>query len=720
MAWEFNERGGKLLTTGAVAWDAESLESLPDGLQLLVFGPRFRPIDEAIIATGFEATNRDALEGAGAWRMGGGLLYSNFFIDPARINLTGRRVSVNVWVQPRGTMLQGRLYYIAGDVAEALQSGGFGGPGYIGSVALKPTGRVTSDGWREISTGPVDWTAGEVDAGLLSIFDGQFDRSSYLLDFNPAHRAGLDALEIVDLGPAAVSGEPCQSVDVEATCGAQGVCVWGRCVDGSIVTDTMPDARIRGDYIDRKIIDFQHLEAGVRSQEILAEELPTLQALKDAEGGAPFWQGLRESVARLQDGHASAPAEDFELLNNAGVCLVMGEADLIDADGPLPLVFGTSAEISGAPLTEFTEQLQAGDALTAIDGVNPYQWLDETPLPPVHAGDPVVRDFVLTPQLVGRAIRAGAELTFQRCVDPDDVGGCASIAETVIDTAELAGDVWGQGAPEWMRRQVPCDYRFERWVDGNNAAEQASYQFVGVGQEEDISVLLINGTPDPSTDENRWGQRVNAALRDSPQKVILDHRQGGGGTVTGVDLVAAYFLDPEEFDVINWFAYFGDDWGPEVYEALLECLTNPSGDSFPVCGSSYLWDPFSRHPDPGGASDARLAVVIGQDVSGNDFLTELLRRREAPTLILGSPATYGAFGTVVGLPGLLGEFAGGSVQISDSIFFDEPYQPGDALPEFTTGVGVPADEVVLQRQSDILNGVDTALERARQWLNEEE
>jgi len=115
-----------------------------------------------------------------------------------------------------------------------------------------------------------------------------------------------------------------------------------------------------------------------------------------------------------------------------------------------------------------------------------------------------------------------------------------------------------------------------------------------------------------------------------------------------------------------------------------------------------------------------LAIVIGQDVSGNDFLTEVLRYREAPTRIFGSPATYGAFGTVIGLPGLLGEFSGGAVQVSDSIFFAEPWEFGSdgELPRFTTGIGVPPDELLLQRQSDAMIGVDTVLTRAEAWLEE--
>ncbi len=711
-AWEFDSTTGKVRTTADVAWNCEGLDGLPEGMGFEAFNERFDRLTPLELGNIFEQTGVAALEGEGACVLGGQVAFVSMRLAGLDERFAGRRVSINFWIQPRGTTLGGRAYWVAGGAPPQIGRV-FGDPNYLGSVGVKPTGQRTSDGWQEMSTGPVDWSMVSSGAGLLTLIDGQFDRQSFLLAYDNTQSVGFDALEIEDLGPAMATGEACNGV--EGACEGGASCLWGRCVDGSVLTDTVPHERVRQTYLERKLYEFKAFEAGVLSQSLMGQLEQTTQELVEEEHGVTFWQRLRESVADLRDGHAAAPFEDFRGQTNGGVCMVMGEADLIPGGGVLPLVASAGGgDVAG--------RLDVGDVLLSIDGLEPYRWLAQWQRRPTHAGDPVVADYVLTPQVMGAAIQAGATLVFGRCENPEEPCAEGSVEEIEINLAESMGPtIWDEGVPAWLGNNEPCDYRFNRLV-GDRPGVAAQYDYVGSSEvDEDTTYLLINGTPDPQTDNGNWGAEVRGGLSWNPSKAILDHRQGGGGTVTGVNLVAGYFLDPDEFYFIDWFAYYGDQWSNEVYEALVDCLVSGSGNGFlQVCGWSYHWDIFESHPDRGLLKDARLAILIGQDVSGNDFLTEVLRRRDGPTRIFGSEATYGAFGTVVGLPTMLGEFGGGSVQISDSIFLDDPYEPGQELPPFTTGVGVPADEIIFQRQSDAIRGVDTVLERAQEWLEEEE
>ena len=63
----------------------------------------------------------------------------------------------------------------------------------------------------------------------------------------------------------------------------------------------------------------------------------------------------------------------------------------------------------------------------------------------------------------------------------------------------------------------------------------------------------------------------------------------------------------------------------------------------------------------------------------------------------------------------LDEILGGSLQHHDTLFL---VSTDDDTDEFSTGVGVAPDEVIMQRQSDALLGIDTVVEAARAWLLE--
>lgn len=227
--------------------------------------------------------------------------------------------------------------------------------------------------------------------------------------------------------------------------------------------------------------------------------------------------------------------------------------------------------------------------------------------------------------------------------------------------------------------------------------------------------MLINGVPSQlGRGGQQWFSTISAALDGSADRMLLDERRGGGGSIEAVDLMAGRLLAPDEFYAMDLLPQLSRPLDESLRAALRSCSVNRS--FFGDCGNAFQWVLGDQSSGRGFASTSSLAVVIGQDVSGNDFLTKLVTYRQAGTRIFGPVPTYGAFGVVWRLPAMPGELTGGSVQVHDTVFMADP---GDINLDFTTGVGVEPDEVVYQKQSDALAGVDTLLERARAWLRGE-
>jgi hypothetical protein len=177
------------------------------------------------------------------------------------------------------------------------------------------------------------------------------------------------------------------------------------------------------------------------------------------------------------------------------------------------------------------------------------------------------------------------------------------------------------------------------------------------------------------------------------------------------------FLTEQDFDRIEIVPQLDRTLDATTWETLGSCELQVDMND---CAGYWRWslhefsdlEPALR----GVAATTRVAVVNSLDVSGNDFTSRLFTYRGGPTKIFGPAPTYGAFGPIASLPSHLDELSGGSMQFWDSAFV---VLPEDDPAGFATGVGVPPDQVVLQRQSDALLGVDTALEAARAWLLEE-
>ena len=144
-------------------------------------------------------------------------------------------------------------------------------------------------------------------------------------------------------------------------------------------------------------------------------------------------------------------------------------------------------------------------------------------------------------------------------------------------------------------------------------------------------------------------------------------------------------------------------------QRFLDCGRSMGGD---LCGM-YLSATVGRNA--GSLAATRVAILTSSDVSGNDFLTRFLTYRTGPTRIFGPGPTAGGYGNIAYVPSHLFEALGGTFQMTDA-----GYRVGDLTvpPVLESLTGVPPDERVLQKQSDLCAGRDTLVETAKAWLRQ--
>lgn len=685
--------------TGKLAIEPGTLHNSLDGpggpgLTLRVFDAARNRVD------GIYLEAEAALEGAGALLLGGAHPMANVHLSE-RDELMGRRVELKLWVQPRGTQLRMFVAWHAGDEQAALEAMRFDGLQQVGLLKLIPTGVATSDGWLEYSSGPIDFAfAGRLPPNLLLFDDRESIRGQHAPD--PEARVAVDALQLVDLGPAAVPDAVCNRASEDDACGSSGVCSFGRCADHAAVRGPLfvLDADREG-YLDRR----HHEMLTFAGHGGLRARLPAMEAVLERLRSAPdkrFWEDLREAWYALGDGHASAPVAGFTGGPELGLCFGLGEADRVPGAPTVPLVFGTN------PLHPVGGQLEVGDAVLAIDGLSPQDWYARVGHELRYNGDPRNRDYVATLQLARVAALYGSVLTLGRC---EAEGPCseAELQTFELDLGAQMASLWQDEPLGYRRASVPCDGRFSRPVQS-----AASFQdgFITTREVRGATEMMINATPAWFTPGlQTWLDTVDRTFTSAPARFLLDQRMGNGGGFQSIDRLMGYLeaqARPAQF-LVPWL---GSLETPERLRALFTCAEGyPSSQAFLWCGGGRVETP-GEHPGPGRAAASRVAVLIGRDVSGNDFLTLQLKRRTGPTRIFGPGPTYGAFGMIMSLSSFDVGVGGGGLQATDASLSDGP------LDQRLSGPGVEPDVVILQTQSDALAGVDTVMEAAHAWLQD--
>lgn len=658
-------------------------------------------LDAADVAERLIDDEAQALEGTGALALGGDVNYLT--LDLAGLDeLVGRRVEVRLWQQPQGARMTPSLSWTAGDGNDAA---------YLGTVTFQPTGEVTSDGWQEWTSGPLDFAWGGVLApATLYFVDETIAGAYYGLAENPSARALVDALVIEDLGAALVPVSTCTLPTEASDCGSGGLCHLGRCVDAAVrAGQPLLDEGLRADYLDRRVFEVAAFEGGRAPSARAGEVAQALEVLRSAAGAASFWPAFAEAYTLLVDGHASGPMSAYPAYQNAGVCVHLGKADLLPGAPEVPLVFQPGATAIGA-------SLQAGDALVRIDGMPVAEWAALAGRLIQHPGDPAGRDVVIAPQIFVAALDAGAVVTFERCAQETPCSA-SEVEEIDLDLRALVGDPLIEGAPVVGYADIAtCDYRFVRPVPSTARSANTDYAFAGHVDEGDVRFLVINGVPQQYGEGGQeWFDAIDAATADAPAKLVLDERTGNGGGVDAVDWLAAILSAEGDWFAMDFLPGFEGEDLAAPRAAVVACSESDQGWGT-GCGNGFRW-PFGETAGNklGQAANSKLAVVIGLDVSGNDYLTKLLRERSGETRVFGAGATWGAFGVIWPMAAHTGELSGGSLQVQDTLFMRSD---SDANTDFPTSTGERPDEIVLQTQSDARLGRDTALEAARAWLNQ--
>ncbi|MFO0728821.1 MAG: hypothetical protein U1E65_33895 [Myxococcota bacterium] len=644
-------------------------------------------------------TDPAALEGTGFLRVAATDPFVAIDFHPSDLHgLIGRRVEVLYWQRPEGLLVQSTLFWsIPQPLAGSLLAG---------SLAFQPSGRRTDDGWEEWTTGPVDLALGGVfTPGTLS-FQAEAD-----LD-DPGANTSLDAFHIRDLGPALVSKQSCSLVSEDERCGPAGLCLLGRCTDAApLLGARVEDPELRRAYLERFAQQFFAFEGGVAPQAKWERFHAALNALADAPTAKAFRQGLSAAVSTLGDGHARPPQRGFGILSaSSSVCMDLGSADLLPGAPELPLITVIDRSATWA------RDLRVGDALVEIDGLAVDDWRALAKSRLDYHGDEAGRSFATTGQLLAAAVSSGARLKLRRCPSAAS-GACApsELVEFEVDFSAIEAALWSSLAVPWdLEGRTFCDHRFQ----AINRDRRDDYYYAASALRDGVQYIGVNGTPSigPRSSDRaiRWRAQVSEALSGTSTRVVFDQRLGLGGTDSGIDLIVSSVLPPalltEVIDVPRLFV---------PIEVAASSLPICESDPAPICEDYNAWEvgvPSGLGSGRGGGAGARIAVLDGFDVSGNDYVARAFALRPN-TRIFGPVPTVGAYGFVLGLPPVLGDWDGGSIQGSDAVFLG---QRGDPWEGRATGTGVAPHEVVLQKQSDLLRGVDTALDAAERWVRGED
>lgn len=662
------------------------------------------PITKAeTVASLLTTKDDDALEGARALRLGVGKGIA--VSEPALFGeLAKGRFEVLVWGRADGAPPQIQVSYDA-DPEQALS-----GLSAFAQVRAIRTGRQTSDGWAEYTTGPLDGTVLGVPARAVIIAPSPFasTSASFL----------VDALEIRKAEGAPTPAVACTQANVDQVCGAEGDCMFGRCVPSTVTWGVLPPAAHRAEIAERWAFWSTRLlgdrAAAKNGLTVLAPEARRLAA--EATSSRQFFGGLARLVNQLRDNHTSfgspvnftrfAPQVAEGTSSLLGACFGLVEKDI--AGGGLGFaVFQATAQ----PATKVP--LKVGDVVTKIDGLDPKAWVDANwprfartlPNDPASDWGAVASD--LSRLVSTRASR----ITILRCASSTSCEGEG--AETLtLDIGEIAAQAVTATQPSTTTsRSVACSPRFTPSVqkvlappsDGSDAVS------VEVGEGGETRVQF-----DGFVAGSAWRTAMTGVFSGRPSKVLMDAREGHGGLYDAVEHMLGLVRGKSDPVVVLSVGRATTSLldPPWLLDRVKSCTETTAQNQWACFVGSSIGLVASAADPPGAGS--RIAWVNTRDVSANDYMPRLLQGRSS-FRIFGPHPTAGAFGAIVPLPPVSAGWMGGSLQIQDSRFGTSLDALKDA--RWESGHGVPPDEVVVQKLSDALLGTDTLLAAAMAWLS---
>lgn len=678
-----------------VAWDARETRWVGNPWEArLVTTP---VVGEATFG-GARLSADDVPEGFSALTLGGATGRPTGVLLPGKTLLAkvgSQRFSLTFWAKSAGATSYLTAGYGAG--------GGFS-DGFARVVAIR-SGRETSDGWTEFTTGTIDADVWGVPLSGVLVATSPWA---------PADASfALDALEIVPEGGSKVAPVACTQTDVESTCGAEGDCQYGHCIPGFAAWGPLPSRLHREQLVQRWIHLATRIQgdrnAKTNAKALISEGSPLAWY---ATSPRPFFSRLQALVNKLRDQHTQFGYPSAGLFfpvafgggtATTGACFGPGQHDLLEGK-PLGYV------VYGATKSPVGVDLAVGDALTAIDGVPPLEWVKREWVP--RAGSPPndpAADLGWSAQGLSWMLEKRAHtLQITRCAAADRCTGTDKQVFEVNVADPMYEKVKGTGSLGSLPGYFWCSVRFRNALD----------KFApGVSGENTVSGQIVRGDVlavqfDGTYGLEQWSPSMRKLFEGTPPtKVLFDTRQGNGGhgfnSETVVDLLRPA-SQPIAQLLLPSAGWDGSGTIKSQLNAYDPCISGGTGSSYTcLFGDHYL----AKEKAPPGAS-ARVAFLDLADVSANDFLARLVKGR-TNLKIYGLP-TSGAFGSISGVPPMLVGWGGGSIQMQDSLF------AGDVgawtATAFESGKGVPPDVVGAQKMSDALRGRDTLLEAAHAWL----
>lgn len=565
------------------------------------------------------------------------------------------------------------------------------------------TGVQTSDGWAEYSTGALDGEVFGVGVRAIGFVPRSVDEGDTFL---------LDALEIRKVDDAVTKPELCTQDDVAKQCGPAGDCMYGHCVPSTVTWGPLPTKALREELAERWIHVMTKIH-GDRNSVALANAKLVKEARRlaaEATSSRIFVGGLARLVNETRDNHTSfgAPSNftyfgpQLTFASSSGLgCFGVVEKDLLGG-GMGYAVFNVTPD----------SRLKPGDVLASIDGQDPKAWIDKhypsfvRTLPNDPRSDWGESASSMAELLVSRA----KTFTVTRCESASSCEGAAR-TQVTLDVGELvyqailSGETGGGGS-------IACTARFRNAVKDPQTRSQSGEDNVNVEVQPsgEVSVQF-----DGFSGQGGWEAQMNGVFKDGPAKVLMDAREGHGGYYSAIDYLFSITRGASEpYGVVSVGRGGHDTMDPTGLFTSARTCTAPQGGNELVCVASNV-DGFFSIP---GAADplamrSKIAWLNTVDVSANDYMPKLLQGRSKFRVFAPHP-TAGAFGAVIQLPSYLSGFQGGSIQIQDSRFGKTLSDAQQA--RWESGHGVEPDEVVVQKQSDILLGEDTILKAARTWL----
>ena len=549
---------------------------------------------------------------------------------------------------------------------------------------LYPTGRMTSDGWVEVSNDHV----------RIDRLRGAF----VTVGFFAPQGSAVDALEIVrlrDLSAPERTGEFCAGSE-DPVCGESHVCLFSQCrYVGGTVPDLPPERELVASYLANRL---RFLFGPLLNRKL---DLPnaefSLSSMETADTPWAYWNGFSLAVRRLHDGHtATSSITDFVLQNERpiGLCFIEGDGDLSQGVAPSDEAY-LDVLVSHTSATR-TLGLIPGDRLVRVDGVHPIAWAraqveHHWSLSPTSNHTTFAE---LAEDLRGLVARYAHSIEVVRC---DPLTSTCGEIETIVlsDLPSIQpGDVF---------EPVQCDNRpLGHLPDSpaNHALPSSEAVLHGIALESD-SVERIYTTEWDSlyatSTANGVSPGLSAAIaqfKADARGVILDHRTGNGGTLFPVKTLWNFAVPPRPVSLYQDRRWF-DEEEPSTEEGLSIFQKGVSDGTVDIAGS-------------GSPTTLPVALLITRDVSASDWLPLGLKGAAPNVKIVGPFQTNGAFSTLYSFGYWLG--------INYQMAVGETY---DVTGATRGGRGVEPDIIVRPQQSDLLIGKDTVFEAALAWVRQE-